>query len=568
MATTLTCAFAAPAAQADPCNYSTDENGAMVGGGFLDSAGFTWDLVADSSPNWYGIVGDGFIDQPDIGLQASDSYDGFGGVSINSPAIDEMADDGTYPYGYMSTDPAGCITEADGRQIAFPAANVQGVEVQRRWYVPATGPRGARLLTTVRNPSDEPKTISVYVHGNLGSDGSTNLVGDSTEDGAWTAADRWAVTGDRAADTNNSFSDPVVSHLVDGADGADRVDELSFAKGNDNIVMGWRDVTLAPGQQTSILSYEALTAQVDRPKSEELASARAIIAELDGLSAADRFAGLTAAQIASVRNWQRPATTASISGPATATEGEAVSFTADVGGTLPVCTTSQSWQVDGQDAGTGTKLERALSPGDVAARPAAPQADTVAPSNLTLGGIKPGRKFRVGQPTLAGKAGTAPGDAATVTVSIYQVSAGVRAAAVTARGKLVERQEVAVVNGVWSTKPVTPLVPGRYEVVASQADGAGNVAASQPIPFTVLGSCESRRAFDMHLLKVKGGYKRVKVTLNGKALKVRGKRTARVHVNLKGLPKGKQVVRISATTATGRKLSSLRAFETCEGALK
>jgi hypothetical protein len=292
-----------------------------------------------------------------------------------------------------------------------------------------------------------------------------------------------------------------------------------------------------------------------------------------------------------VRNWQRPATTASIEGPGEATAGDAIRLVAQTDGTLSTCTVTHAWKVDDGPAGSDATLSPTLSAGEhtvtltatsacgttatatktikIAARPA--DAPKAAPAVVTLGGLAQGAQTRNGQPSLSGRAGTAPGDAPTVTVRIFEVSARVRAVAAQASsfapGRLVEVQQVPVVNGTWTAKPVTALLPGRYQAIAEQGNVSGAVTRSVPIAFSVLGRCQSRRAFDLHLLRVKGGYGRLTVELNGRPLKVRGERRPVVHVDLKGMPKGKQVVRISAKTAGGRMLKSVRTFRTCAGAL-
>jgi hypothetical protein len=80
-------------------------------------------------------------------------------------------------------------------------------------------------------------------------------------------------------------------------------------------------------------------------------------------------------------------------------------------------------------------------------------------------------------PTLAGGAGTAAGDASTVTVSIY--------AGGSALGSPVRTVGGAVSGSAWSAGPVASLPDGTYTAQVSQSDKAGNTGTSAAVTFTV-----------------------------------------------------------------------------------
>lgn len=85
------------------------------------------------------------------------------------------------------------------------------------------------------------------------------------------------------------------------------------------------------------------------------------------------------------------------------------------------------------------------------------------------------------------------------------------------------------------------------------------------------GSCLSRRGFYIRLGRAAlRGRKvaRVRVTLNGRPLKVLRGRRIRAFVQLKGLPRGTHVVRIEVRLRNGRLLKGVRDYRTCESRRK
>jgi hypothetical protein len=89
-------------------------------------------------------------------------------------------------------------------------------------------------------------------------------------------------------------------------------------------------------------------------------------------------------------------------------------------------------------------------------------------------------------PALSGVAGTAVGDAASVTVSLY--------AGATASGTPAQvRTATAGTGGAYSVDAL-PLAPGTYTAQTAQSDLAGNVGRSAPTTFAVTGSTAGYRA--------------------------------------------------------------------------
>jgi Big-like domain-containing protein len=120
-------------------------------------------------------------------------------------------------------------------------------------------------------------------------------------------------------------------------------------------------------------------------------------------------------------------------------------------------------------------------------------ADWVAPA-LTFVAPADGAFTNAARPVLSGAAGTASGDAATVSARIY--------AGATATGTPVQTLSAAVSAGAWSTTPAT-LADGTYTAVATQSDAAGNTATSAPHTFTV--DTVAPKVVDVQAANVAGG---------------------------------------------------------------
>jgi hypothetical protein len=102
-------------------------------------------------------------------------------------------------------------------------------------------------------------------------------------------------------------------------------------------------------------------------------------------------------------------------------------------------------------------------------------ADWVAPA-VTLT-TPSGAYVTTGSPTIGGAAGSATGDASTVTLKIYAGSS--------ATGTALQTKVVTRSSSTWSTTPSTALSPGTYTAQATQSDSAGNIGTSAARTFTV-----------------------------------------------------------------------------------
>jgi hypothetical protein len=208
-AATVAAATAFPAAAAAaPC-----------GGTFqYDSAGSEWDInTPEATYPFLGTFDDGGAKAPNGTppgpRSATDSYDAWGALFVGGDAATNL---------YGSTIEANdCFDEDEGRERVFPKKTIDGLEVQRKVFVSATGLPGARILNLVRNPGGAPRTTSVQVgdtidadgvySGDLGSDDDTIVRASSSGDTALSAGDRWAVTSDHSPGGTNSDLAPRTS---------------------------------------------------------------------------------------------------------------------------------------------------------------------------------------------------------------------------------------------------------------------------------------------------------------------------------------------------------------------
>lgn len=257
-------ALAAPGAFAATCAVNLD-----------DSSGLEWDLQDD------GWVEDG----------EDDAYNGLGFVWVAQNRTDDSR-------GYLNPDPAGCTYEDGGREVVFPTStNVGslGVDVQRKVYVPSSGPAFARFFDVITNPTSETKTITYEYYTIYGDVGSVS--GDANGNAAVDVGERWASFVQDGSDSG----DTEFSSLWDGpgGDGWDRpyYDDEDFVPGDagdQDADYMYDDVVLRPGETATFMHVEHQNVSVEGARE---------FAEQHQEGTAPLFAGLSEAEIAALRNW-------------------------------------------------------------------------------------------------------------------------------------------------------------------------------------------------------------------------------------------------------------------------
>jgi hemolysin type calcium-binding protein len=313
------------AAAADQC--SIDSNTPL-----FDSGGYKWDIaLVDSPTSLREFTGfndggsNGPADNPPGPRSIDDSYDQWGGLYVGSPATD--APESTL---YTSLDDNSCTRDLAGRQILFPRLTVNGLIVQRKIFVPASGLQSARILDLVTNPGAAPVTTSVQnggfhasvpFDGDLGSDGNTAVRSSSNGDLALTASDLWAVSSDHLLAGGAQNEDLALAHVMDGSGGLQRVSLALLgnpvtAGEEDELTYRWDGVTILPGQTAVFMSFEAQRGVTGADAAAEDAAAAAAAQALENAApkhataasraAADAsplYSGMSAREVGSLRNW-------------------------------------------------------------------------------------------------------------------------------------------------------------------------------------------------------------------------------------------------------------------------
>jgi hypothetical protein len=180
------------------------------------------------------------------------------------------------------------LSAANGHQLDLPVVTLGGLQVSRHVYT-STDAWFARELETLTNPGAAPVTVTVTWRGNLGSDGATRLIADSSDNGFVDTADRWFLTDD--GDQSDS---PCVT-LLYGDDASPAPSAASLHA--DDVAVSYR-VTVPAGATKRLMLI--LSQNFTRAAAE--ANITAFTADLATLAA-----GLTADERASVVNWSLPA---------------------------------------------------------------------------------------------------------------------------------------------------------------------------------------------------------------------------------------------------------------------
>jgi hypothetical protein len=233
----------------------------------LDSGGYSFDITENLQP---APTNDDFEDPatlydggssttstPAGPRNASDTYDSWGALFVG------IGGDATLANQYFPADNNSCVYEDGNRTVVFPVVQVNGLAVQRRIYVPATGLAGARLVDTLVNRGNKAVATAVQVgdtkstdnYGDLGSDSDTAVRASSNGDLAFTPADTWVVTSDDPV----ANSDLALASVLGGPGARHQVD-LTTQTGDpseqpeDNLAWRFDGVKVQPGQVLTFVS--------------------------------------------------------------------------------------------------------------------------------------------------------------------------------------------------------------------------------------------------------------------------------------------------------------------------
>lgn len=316
--------LAPSAASAAECSIDTDAADPGNVPSLLDGGGYEFDVAQEvklspANDNTFDFAalnnGGGLTTTtPPAPVASSDSWDGWGALFVGPGGDASLANQ------YFSANDDSCLREDGDRELVFPALPLNGLTVQRKLFVPATGV-GGRLLQLLTNRGSKPVTTSVQIGdtksladaGDLGSDEDTAVRASSSGDVSLTPADLWAVTSDHA-DAGPDNADFALAHVLDGPGGRQRVDFAVLAgtevgvgdNPQDNLAWRWDGVTIQPGQTLALVSFEIQQGVAGRDAATEDAAAASQANAYQAAAPATLFASMTRSEQAAVSNWANP----------------------------------------------------------------------------------------------------------------------------------------------------------------------------------------------------------------------------------------------------------------------
>lgn len=266
-----------------PGNDTLDGNGGIDtvdysagGNGLIDAAELNLQEIGSTAPTLFD--GDGFEWDFDGSLSVqdgtSDAFDGGLQLLLTQAGVST---------GFA---PDSLIRQsADGRTLA--ASNTsQDIGIDRQVFVPGDA-AFARYLETFTNLGTVAQTFTVQIVSNLGSDTATQVLAQSPAEQGFGQGDRFVISDDGQAGSG----DPFVLHYFGDGTGTARPQVGSLS--NDTLFYQF-DLTLAPGESTSILHFTS--------QSQDINALGNLLLALEG-GATGQLQSMTAEDLARVSNF-------------------------------------------------------------------------------------------------------------------------------------------------------------------------------------------------------------------------------------------------------------------------
>ncbi len=228
--------------------------------------------------------------------------------------------------------------EENGREIAVRQDNLLGLNVTRKVFVPSTG-YFARYLEVLQNPGSSPLTVDLQLASRLygrynqfGFENTFFVSKTSSGDNALSVADpqnpdRWVVMLAGGQDPYyNSYSGTPVSFVFAGPGGSAAPGVLTYASPQ-TLTYGWNSVTIPPNGTAVLMHFVSEQASY--------AGAEASASRLVQLPP-EALAGLSAEEIASIRNFAAPQDGLSALEPLPSIDGTVVGQVFEGDGVTPI----------------------------------------------------------------------------------------------------------------------------------------------------------------------------------------------------------------------------------------
>jgi hypothetical protein len=339
----------------------------------FDSGGYVYDFSANTGTYSALLEGgsNGPQGTPPGPVLEGDSWDAWGSPFVYAPGAD-LSNPGVGDV--YSGGREACEIRMGGREVAFPVAEMHGLQAHRRWYVDDGPLIGARSLTVLHNPSAFPISVTVADGdpsggGNLGSDSDTEARATSDGTGAFSPASSWGVTsGSTPVGGVLLDTELALAHVWDGARGAMRVSEvvLGGVNAKDALYWDWK-ASVPAGATVAFISYEIQAGVASQMTAEEVALAAAQAEARLRQPPASLYAGMSATEIAGTLNWPHPTPTASVAAVQNANAASPVRL--DGGGSTEASGLAQcaingyAWQTDDGTSGSGPVISHLFAPG-------------------------------------------------------------------------------------------------------------------------------------------------------------------------------------------------------------
>ncbi len=256
---------------------------------FTDSEGKTWDFAAVNpiGGRFPGQAGQGVVNG------TSDAYDG--GLAL------AVGPDVSNPASGALINPAVGSVDENGRELNTGAVIQNGIAVTRSFLVSDASISTVgfcRLLDSFTNTTNQTMTILVQILSDLGSDGSTTVVAETSGNNAIDPGDRGFVTDEVS---NQTGGDSSVGYVYGDGLGLTPVaarPSLVSGEGVDEITVQFH-LTLQPGETQRLLSF----AFQNTTAAEGVADLTLFDDSLAVLDTRGLLAGISAAERAGIVNY-------------------------------------------------------------------------------------------------------------------------------------------------------------------------------------------------------------------------------------------------------------------------
>ena len=252
-----------------------------------DPEGFLWDIQDDD----YGEIGNG----------TTDAYDNWPQMCVTLDQALPSTSNCTAAETYNAGGVAGTL-ELAGRQVATKVESINGLNVQRKIFVPDTGLLGfCRYMEVLQNPTASTISVKLRIgsvdgtYADLGSDGGTTVT--STSDGSGILGP--GLTFFTTDDASDGAGDPSMAHVMGSAGAFVPVSDVRQnvgGQGTDGFYWEYANVSIPSGATVVLLHFQSQ--QQDR------AGSQAISEDLqDPLSIPEALFGVTSEELGGIVNF-------------------------------------------------------------------------------------------------------------------------------------------------------------------------------------------------------------------------------------------------------------------------